>query len=306
MASPAVSFISVNYNQPEVSLAMVASLNRLTFTDWECILVDNGSLPSLLEEALSAHEKVRFIRSEKNLGFAGGNNLAIDQARGQYLYLVNNDTELPPNHLEPILEFALRQKDLGALSPRIIYHQGQGKIQYAGATPLNPLTLRNRYIGQGEIDQGQYNMIRPTAFGHGAALFLPAKVVKEVGKMHADYFLYYEEYDWCARIAKAGYRIFYFGKSHIYHKESVSTGKSSSLKTYYLTRNRLLYARRNHPCLLTLINFLYFSLVALPKNVLGHLWRGENHLARAFWRGYRYHWLHPAKPRELQGDPLDV
>lgn len=306
MAAPLVSFISVNYNQPEVTMAMIKSLEALHWQDWECLLVDNGSRPSNLEEQVAPYERVRFIRSEKNLGFAGGNNLAIDQARGRYLYLINNDTELPADHLDPIMDFADNCPDLGALSPRIIYHNRANKIQYAGASPLNPLTLRNHYFGQGEIDRGQYDQVRPTAFGHGAAFFLPRQVLNEVGKMYEDYFLYYEEYDWCARIAKAGYQIYYFGQSHLYHKESISTGKDSPLKTYYLTRNRLLFARRNHPWYLTVLNFVYFTLIALPKNILQHLWQGDGKLARAFWRGYFYHWRHNAKPKPLARDPLNI
>lgn len=287
-----VSFLTVNYQQAEVTRDLLESLLDLEYSNWECIVVDNGGPASNLQEICSAYEQVTFLRSEENLGFAGGNNLGYPECKGDYIFLINNDTEVPPDFLEPLLKFAAENPKLGALSPLLQYYEPKGVVQYAGATPMNKVTLRNSGIGVGEKDEGQYHKAYQVPFTHGAAMMLPREVIEKVGLMREDYFLYYEELDWCERIRQAGYEIWFVGHSFLRHKESVSTGVNSPLKTYYLNRNRLLFARRNYPWYIRVINYIYFSLIAVPKNLLT-LWKnGEKAQAAAFWRAFKYNLTH--------------
>lgn len=292
MAQPKISFLTVNFNQPEVSLDLLKSLERLECKNWECILVDNGSVDSSLATDVKAYPKVKFLRSEENLGFAGGNNIGLDLCEGEYIFLVNNDTELPPDFLNDLVPFADSCANLGALSPRIIYHDEPDLIQYAGSSEMSKITIRSFGIGYREKDKGQYNDIRKTPFTHGAAMLVPRKVLDVVGPMREDYFLYYEELDWCERIRQAGFDIWYYGPSFLWHKESVSTGLNSPFKTYYINRNRLLFARRNYNSQTRILNYLYYSFVAVPKNILSFLLKGEFQQAKAFWRGYVYNLTH--------------
>lgn len=294
---PLVSFLTVNFNQPEVTMQLVESMQQLTYPNWECVVVDNGSEPSPLNKELAGFSRVKYVKSEKNLGFAGGNNLGYEHCQGDYIFLINNDTELIPGFLEPLVDFADSKPQLGALSPKICYFNQPSLIQYAGSLEMNKTTIRNSSVGHKEADLGQYDDIRKTPHAHGAAMMVSRKMVEDVGLMYEDYFLYYEELDWSERIRRAGYEIWYFGKEKVLHKESVSTGKNSPLKTYYLTRNRLLFARRNYGLLTLIINYIYFTIVALPKNLLSYLLKGEKELARAFWRGYLYNITHSAKPQ---------
>ncbi len=241
----------------------------------------------VLRQAIEKQENSVYVESGANLGFAGGNNVGIPFCKGDYVFFINNDTEVEPDVLDAILPtLQMVGDDLGMLSPKIKFFQNKQLIQYAGATPLSRFTMRNAGIGSMANDDGSFNDVRETAFIHGAAMVLPKKVISEVGLMYADYFLYYEEYDWCARIAQAGYKIMYCGKGTVYHKESVSTGVDSPLKVYYLTRNRLLFARRNFAGTQRLLVWLYFSFVAMPKNVLSWWLKGRPDLAKAFWKGY--------------------
>lgn len=292
--NPLISFLTVNYNQPKVTLDLVYSLQKLEYQNWELIVVDNGGEKSLLENDLKPFEKVRYLRSEENLGFAGGNNLGLPLCQGEFIFFINNDTEVEPDLMEPLLYVLKNDPQLGMLCPKIIFHQQKNLLQYAGFTPMSKVTIRNSGIGFKEIDNGQYDGIYKTAFAHGAAMIVPKKVIDKVGTMYDDYFLYYEEYDWAQRIKDAGYRIVYCGKSTVYHKESVSTGQNSPLKIYYLTRNRLLFARRNYPFHIHILTWLYFTFIALPKNVLQFLLKGEGHLAKAFLRGYFWNLTHRA------------
>ncbi len=292
LAQPKISFLTVNFNQPEVTLDLLNSLVKLESQDWECIVVDNGSAASSLEEDVKAFPKVKFLRSDENLGFAGGNNIGLALCEGEYIFLINNDTELPADFLNELIPFVDNSTNLGALSPRIIYHDEPDLIQYAGSTEMNKVTIRSFGVGFREKDQGQYNDIRKTPFTHGAAMLVPRKVLDIVGPMREDYFLYYEELDWCERIRQAGFDIWYYGPTFLWHKESVSTGRNSPFKTYYVNRNRLLFARRNYDAKTRVLNYLYYSFIALPKNILSFLLKGEVQQAKAFWRGYIYNLTH--------------
>jgi GT2 family glycosyltransferase len=110
-------------------------------------------------------------------------------------------------------------------------------------------------------------------------------VIDKVGRVPEKFFLYYEEWDWSARILKAGYKIWYTPAAVIYHKESLSVGKSNPMKVYYHTRNRILYMRRNAAFFPLLVFTAYFSLFALPKNTIGYLARRQFTHLKFFLKG---------------------
>lgn len=287
MENPLISFLTVNYKQAEVTLELVASLEQLTYTHWELVVVNNDSVFSPeLANHLAEKENITFVESGENLGFAGGNNVGLPHCKGELIYFVNNDTEVEPELIEHSLKAFETFPNLGMMSPKIIFYHSENVIQYAGATPMSAITIRNAGIGSMEKDRGQYNKMYETAYIHGAAMLVPRHVLDEVGPMYADFFLYYEELDWTERIARAGYQIVYNGMATVYHKESVSTGVDSPLKIYYLTRNRLLFARRNYAFGRLVLAWLYFSCIAVPKNMISWLIKGRADLAKAFLKGY--------------------
>lgn len=284
MIRPLVSIITINYNQAVVTAALLRSIQKISYKEIEVLVVDNGSAEN--PDALAAEFPwVKLLKTGENLGFSGGNNYGMRQAKGEYFLLLNNDTEVPEGFLEPLVARMLSDEKIGAVSPKILYYDHPDTIQFAGFTPINPYTLRGFAIGSMEKDRGQYADSRETSRAHGAAMLISRKVVKDIGLMPHIYFLYYEEMDYCAHMQKAGYTIWYEGNSYILHKESISTGKKSPLKTYYLTRNRLLYARRNVVFFPRCISMLYFALLVVPKSLLHYLMRKEPAHAKAFLKG---------------------
>ncbi len=296
--NPLITFLTVNYKQAAITIELLRSLQKMDYTHWELVVVDNGAEDKSLSEPLQTEARARYMATNANLGFAGGNNAGLPLCQGDYIFFINNDTEVEPGFLNPIVKWISDNPDFGMLSPRICFYQQKDTLQYAGFHPMSTITIRNSGIGWMEKDRGQYHDIRQTAYIHGAAMLVPRKVIDEVGVMYEDYFLYYEEYDWCERVKQKGYTIWYFGPSVVYHKESVSTGQNSPLKIYYLTRNRLLFARRNYPTWSSSLAFLYFGLVAVPKNAIQWLLKGRKDLAVAFLKGFWWNITHKAKPRE--------
>ncbi|WP_091819105.1 glycosyltransferase family 2 protein [Prevotella communis] len=284
-----VSIITINYNGLKDTCELIDSL-PLEDKSIEVIVVDNASKEDEASIISSRYPQVKVIRSEQNLGFAGGNNLGIKAAQGKYLFFINNDVILKPQtsdirHLISRLE---TDDKIGAVCPKIRFAWGDNPIQFAGYTPLSRYTMRNRSIGFGETDKGQYDIAHPTPYAHGAAILVKREALEQVGLMPECYFLYYEELDWSMMFTRAGYSIWYEPACTIYHKESQATGQNSPLKTYYLTRNRLLFVKRNIKGLRRYITYTYLLLVVAPRDICRYILHRQFNLASATIKGIKY------------------
>ena len=271
----------------------------------EVILVDNASKDdeaSILEQR---YPQVTVIRSKKNLGFAGGNNLGIQAAHGKYLFFINNDTLFRgvghslTSYLLPLTSLLDSSDNIGMVCPKIRFTWGNNPIQYAGYTPLSKITLRNTAIGCGEEDHGQNDTPHPTPYAHGAAMMVKREVIEKAGLMPECYFLYYEELDWSMMIRRAGYNIWYEPACTIYHKESQATGQNSPLKSYYMTRNRLLFAKRNINSPQRYLTYSYLIGIVAIRDILKSLLCHRPDLAKATLKGLRDFFTLTSNPSPL-------
>lgn len=292
MVYPLVSIITVNYDHPEVTCALLASLRKVTYPNVEIIVVDNASPnddPGIIP---ASFPEVIFIQSPNNKGFAGGNNLAIRQAKGNYVLFLNNDTEVDPNFLEALVSKCEADSSIGAVSPKIKYWSSPETIQFAGQAPINPWTVRSHGFGWGQKDDGRFDLDVPTFFVHGAAMMVPMEVIRQVGLMAEIYFLYYEELDWGARIRSSGRNLWYVHDSVVYHKESVSVGKMSPFKTYWMNRSRWMYLRRNVHSLTFFIALLFQTFVSVPKNLIVFTLKRQPEHLKAYVKAILWHLKH--------------
>lgn len=284
---PLISIITVNFNGLALTVELLNSIRRLDYKNVEVFVVDNASQDNPRDFLIGNYPEVNVINSSANLGFAGGNNLAVSEAKGRYLFFINNDAEITNGCLEKLVTIMESNPQIGVISPMLCYYndspsQKPDLIQYAGATQVHALTARNRIIGEKEIDKGQYKAAQQTAYAHGAAMLVRKEVISDVGMMFEDFFLYYEELDWCERIRKKGYEIWIEPRAKVYHKESVTVGVLSPLKTYYLNRNRIFFMRRQFSRIQVSIFYLFLTLFTLPKNLTMFILRGEYQHAKVF------------------------
>ncbi len=296
-----VSIITVNYNQNQVTEALLNSIEATnTYSEIEIIVVDNASRLNVVAQWRSQFPHINFIRSEENLGFAGGNNLGIKNATGDYLFLVNNDTEFTPMLINTLVDVLEKNEEVGIISPKIKYFDNPSMIQYAGFTAMNYFTARNKCIGQFDIDTGQFDSYTGvTGFVHGAAMMVRKEVINKAGLMDENFFLYYEEMDWCEKIRKCGYQVWVCMQALIYHKESVSVGKSSSLKEYFMNRNRLLFLRKNTTAKHRVVFYIYFSFFVLPRNILKYIKEGNPQYAIILFRAIWWNIFHNKNSSQL-------
>ena len=284
--TPDISFITICYNGFKDTCELIESLqDKIHSVSYEIIVVDNASREDEAARIQKLYPTVVAIRSNENSGFSGGNNIGIRVAKGKYIFLINNDTYIESDHLSCLVERLESRPEIGGVSPKIRFAFPPQHIQYAGCTPLSPITLRNHMLGFGCPDDGTFDSPQLTPYLHGAAMMIKREVIEKAGMMPEIFFLYYEELDWSTRMTRAGYELWYDPCCTVFHKESQSTGQLSKLRTYYLTRNRLFYARRNLKGFNRLVSILYQSTIAATKNSVVYLMKGRFDLAAAVFYG---------------------
>ncbi|WP_159467662.1 glycosyltransferase family 2 protein [Dyadobacter sp. 3J3] len=296
-----VSVITVNFNQPKITEDLLRSLKDInTYQNLEIIVVDNGSKENPVPEWRVKYPDIIFIRSDANTGFAGGNNIGIKQATGDYCFLINNDTEVTESLIALLVKTMDENPVIGIVSPKIHYFDQPGMLQYAGYTPMNYYTARNACVGQFEADHGQYDSLSgPTGYAHGAAMMIRKEAIEKAGLMAENYFLYFEELDWCERIRKAGYEIHVDLRALIFHKESVSVGKRSALKEFFMTRNRILFIRKNTSTATFVIFWCYFMATVFPRNIIHYLINKEFNFIPVFISAITWHFSNNTDSKNL-------
>ena len=282
-----ISIITINYNGLNDTCALIETIPNKD--NLEVIVVDNASKNQEAEaDTISkGFPHVKVIKSKKNLGFAGGNNLGIKAARGKYLFFINNDTIFKGFNIQALIDRLESSPAIGVVCPKIRFAWGTNPIQFTGYTPLSKITVRNQSIGFGEEDHGQYDTAHPTPYAHGAAMLIQREAIEKTGLMPECFFLYYEELDWSMMFTRAGFQIWYEPQCTIYHKESQSTGQNSPLRTYYMVRNRLLLVKRNWDGLTKYFTYAYLIGVVGLRDILKHVLTGKWELVRATFRGIR-------------------
>lgn len=290
-SNPLVSIISINYNRLDDTIELFDSIRQNDYSNIELILVDNGSdkNPDTIK---SSFPQLQLIKNKRNLGFAAANNIGIKHAKGKYILLINNDMVVSPGFLSPLVQKLESENIIGIVSPKIYFHNNPNIIQYAGFTNIHPITIRNKGIGFKEADKGQYDQSVATYYAHGAACLFRASLIEKVGYMSEEFFLYYEEMDWCKRARNHGFKIFYVPQSVVYHKDSLTIGYESPIKTYYLNRGRLIYMRRNVKFPLLIVSSLYQLLFAFPKNYILFLIQKKRSHAKSYRNAYGWFIAH--------------
>ena len=295
----------VNYNSNQNTYACLQSLEEINTVgfDLNVVVIDNASKEKFEKDKEYQKFDLKIISSEKNLGFAGGQNMGIKYALdngADYVLVLNNDVILDKNLIVELLQTFTEEKDCGIVSPKMYFAKGhefhkdrytkdeQGRVIWYAGGKIDWKNVIAYHRGVDEIDKGQYERVEQTDFASGCCEMIKREVFEKVGFFDERYFLYYEDNDLSQRAKKQGFKIFYQPKSILWHLNAGSTGGSgSALHDYYITRNRLLFG------------FTYCSFrtkIALAKeslkNILsGRVWQKKGALdfyLRKFGKG-SYH-----------------
>ena len=277
--------ITINFNGFALTCGLLDSLVRNVSYPLEVIVVDNGSENDEAARLAEKYPEVKVVAAGRNLGFAGANNLGAAQARGEFLFFINNDTEILEDGIGKLVERFDSDPGIGIVCPKIRFWDGNRPIQFAGYTPMKGIALRNDLIGYGREDDGSFDSDAPTPFAHGAAMMVSRKAYEDVGPMPECYFLYFEELDWSNRFTEKGWKIHYEPLCTVFHKESATTGRESALRSYYMTRNRQIFALRNCKGLERELAILYARYPSSLKHILKARREGRRDIVDAILRG---------------------
>lgn len=290
--------IMLNWNNLPDTLECLDSIYRLERAEYKLVIIDNGSTDNSLtgimnylnenliafrvmpdkDAAAKTSEKCVVIKSGKNLGYGGGNNLGLKFALGQddfrYAWIINNDLTFEKNTLEKLInkyENLSQKKKIGLMGCKLKSYYDKKRIQTIGSK-YNYYFCTNTVKGAWEPDEGQYDrddiddvMECPA----GASLFAGKEFLKSCGLIAEKFFLYYEEIDWIIRSRRLGWELGYCWEADIYHKEGATTGASSKnnksfISDYYLVRARILFARSFFPKRMFFV-YLGFGITILNR-----------------------------------------
>lgn len=247
---PLTYIILLNWNQGDLTLACLDSLAKISYANTRIMLVDNGSTDDSLDRIRAQFPGIEIIENRENLGYSPANNRGIEQALAhgaEYVLLLNNDTVVAPDFLEPLIETAESSPDIGVVSSKIYYFDEPKRIWYGGGY-IDWKTGLTAHLQVGKIDPDEQDIeIEEVSFVSACAMCIRRSVLETVGLLDERFFIYYDDTDWCARITRAGFRCIYVPQSKIWHKVSALMGATSPKTAYYVARNEILFLKKNSP-----------------------------------------------------------
>ncbi len=251
---PSVAIIIVNWNSYIVTSECLDSLKTISYSNFEIIVVDNGSSDRSGDELKKDFPEITLLKNESNLGFTGGNNSGISYAMNKgfdYYLLLNNDTVVTNDFLSVLVKTIESLPTVGAIQPRIMFNQQRQVIWSAGGT-FNSFLFLTKTRGENELDNGQYDELWTPEWITGCCFLVKHEVLKIIGLLDDKLFIYYEDFDWSMKIRNAGFQLLYEPKSMIYHEVGMSNknrgghneGNISPFSHYVNIRNHLYMVRR--------------------------------------------------------------
>lgn len=283
MIYPKVSIIIINYKQKQLTLDCLKTLSKITYPNYEVILVDNNSEDGSVEAIEKNYPKVNLIKNSKNTGFTGGNNIGLKKTAGDYILLLNNDTRVTPNFIEPLVEDFSKIENLGIVQSKMFVMDSPKQLD--NVVSFQTLTGFLYHQGYLDIDKPEYQKFLYSFSGKGACLMIDKQVLK-LGLFDDEYFAYFEETDLCWRVWLMGFTVGFEPRSIIYHKMGATSSKmKSSFIHYHSFKNRIRTIIKNSDNF-TLIWMLPIHLllcILLSVYFLFTEINGTKSILRAFW-----------------------
>ncbi len=245
----AVYIIVLNYKNLADTVACLASLRKITYNKYRIVVVDNDSRDGSYESLKEQETDCCILQSGENRGYAAGNNIGIRYALEQgadYVCILNNDVEAEPDFLTKLVRYMESAPDVGMTGPVVYEFAERDRIQSAGFSIC---------VGRGSTEpllQGKtktaINREKTAEFCDGLSgtcLLVKREVLEKAGLIPENYFLFFEEMEWCLHIRKNGYKLATVLTAAVYHKGSATLKKTGTLSRYYMARNQALFVRRN-------------------------------------------------------------
>jgi GT2 family glycosyltransferase len=247
---PLISILIVNFNGLRFLKTCFDSLRECTYPNLEIILIDNASTDGSVEFVRKNYDEVKIMKNSENYMFARGNNEGIKIASGEYICLLNNDVQVNPGFIEPVVEMFEENPQVGACQSKLLEIQNRSHLEYTGACGgyidwFGYTFLRGRIMNETEPDDGQYDESLPLFWGSGACLFLRKAALKGDETLDEDFQLHMEEIDLCWRLRLAGWAVYSVSNSIVWHHGGGTLSHDNPAKIYYNFRNNIFTLAKN-------------------------------------------------------------
>ena len=219
---PKVSIIIVNFNGERFLEKSFSSIRRNKGVSYEIIFVDNASKDKSVEFVTKNYPNTKIIQNKSNLGFAGGNNIGVRKAKGEYFLLLNNDTIIESDFLKKTLRAFEEIPNLGCLQPKIVLMKDNNVLDSCGSY-LTDTSFLYHYGYDKEQSLAKYNISIPIFSVKGVAILTKRQIVEKIGLFDDDFWCYFEETDFCHRLWMAGFEVWYYPKAKIFHAAGGTT-----------------------------------------------------------------------------------
>ncbi len=256
------------------------------------IVVDDGPDAPSIQRARKAFPQIEILRNERNMGFCASCNRGLESAQTRYAVLLNDDTRVAPDWLQPMVQIAESDTTIAACQPKLLSATDRDFFDYGGGGGgyidlLGYTFCRGRIFAHREKDEGQYEARAPLFWACGSALFLRLEAVRQIGFLDLDYLAHFEEIDLCWRLQLAGYRILAVPASLVYHHSGFSLPPSTFRKNYLNHRNNLVMLYKNSPSS-RLLWLVPVRLLLEGLAIVGYILKREWHsvlapLLAVFW-----------------------
>lgn len=295
MEKPTVSVIILNWNGLEDTIKCLESLSQITYSNYSVIVVDNASKGNDVEVLKSKFgDYIKVIQNDTNYGYAIANNIGIENALKsgyEYVLILNNDLIVDPEFLDELINLAETDPTIGIVGPKTYYMDKPSMLYTAGGI----LNRVNMYFGQhwmrghNKIDNGKYDKNYEVDFLAGACILLKKETILKAGTIPTEFFLQWEDIDYCVQIRKSGFKCMYAYKSKIWHKvgSSFKRHNQNYNSVQRGIRNRFIFSKKNlsKPELASFV--LLFSFVTIPVYISYYLFvYNDMTRIRSLMKGY--------------------
>jgi len=286
MTAHLLYIVLLSNNRHEDTLACLASLFQNNYRNFQVIVLDNGSVDGSVDEIRKRYAQVQIVLLTENLGYAGNNNIGVQMALEQgaeWILILNDDTVLDATCLTKLMETVIADPKIGIAGP-MVYHFAEPEVIQSAGGMLGKY-WNSFHLGQNELDRGQFPAPHPVEWISGCAILVQRAVIEQVGMLDANYFLYWEETEWCVRASRAGWKIVHIPQARLWHKGVQRHYQPKPYVTYYITRNHLFtLAKHKAPLMVWIYTFVQI-IRTLVSWTLRPRWRFKREHRNAMWRG---------------------
>lgn len=289
MENPCVTVLILSFNGKHLLKDAIDSYKSNTYSNFSIIVIDNGSTDGTLDYMHRNYPDIKVLRTEVNKGYSGGFNIGIEYSfRGMnsdYILISNNDVVADKNLIEELVKIAVTDDYIGFTVGKVYYYDDPDVFQTVGML-RHPVKINGGHIGKGERDRGQYDMISERDFADDVFTLVSKKLYDSVGSYDTNFRLQAEQFDWQMRAKKNGFKIMYTPYARLWHKDSMTIGKHSAVKSFNDARNSMLIVLKYSEAVKFRKYFWVYLRDNIIRNSLVNFKNKDFDIAKSIWQGF--------------------